>query len=117
MGSEAEKWKKLKEAYIYEAFASHYLTDLFSSGHIRAPRRYLHSPNVLTMNLLGAAKEKLHCEETPIWDYQLRYVSSTTRKDFEQADFMKQMHDDDSATGILVQNKLGHQWIMYGKHD
>ncbi|KEQ90546.1 hypothetical protein AUEXF2481DRAFT_33876 [Aureobasidium subglaciale EXF-2481] len=97
MSTEAGKWGKLKEAYIYEAFASHYLTDLFSSGHIRAPRRYLHSSDVDVMNLRGVEKEILHCKETPIWNYQLRY-----------------MHDDDGATGILVKNKLGHQWIMYG---
>lgn len=25
------------------------------------------------------------------------------------------MHDDDSATGILVRNENGDQWIEYGK--
>lgn len=25
------------------------------------------------------------------------------------------MHDDDSATGLLVRNELGDQWIEYGK--
>jgi hypothetical protein len=27
------------------------------------------------------------------------------------------MHDDDSATGIMVQNFNGDQWIEYGKRD
>lgn len=26
-----------------------------------------------------------------------------------------QMHDNDSSTGLLVQNKKGDQWIAYGK--
>ncbi|KAH0168739.1 hypothetical protein KCU67_g3353, partial [Aureobasidium melanogenum] len=95
--TEPEKWKKLKLAYIYEAFAAHYLTDLFSAGHIRAPRRHLHSPSILVMDAAVARDKKLHRPETPIWDLQQRY-----------------MHDDDSATGILVSNQLGHQWIMYG---
>jgi hypothetical protein len=25
------------------------------------------------------------------------------------------MHDDDSATGLLVRNELGDQWIEYGE--
>jgi hypothetical protein len=33
----------LKKAYFLEACAQHYLTDLFSAGHIRTPRRELHS--------------------------------------------------------------------------
>ena len=33
----------LKEAYLYEAFAAHYITDLFCSGHCRVPRRKLHN--------------------------------------------------------------------------
>jgi hypothetical protein len=81
MKTEEEKWKQLKEAYIYEAFASHYLTDLFSSGHIRAPRRQLHAPSVATMSYVGAAHASwFHYNETPIWDYQLRYVSSISRR-------------------------------------
>lgn len=32
-------------AYAMEAFACHYLTDLFSSGHLRTPRKALHSNN------------------------------------------------------------------------
>ncbi|KAL9630400.1 MAG: hypothetical protein Q9164_006434, partial [Protoblastenia rupestris] len=34
----------LKEAYYLEAYAQHFLTDIFSTGHMRARRRELHSP-------------------------------------------------------------------------
>jgi hypothetical protein len=40
--------KGLNEAYIAEAFGLHFLTDSFSSGHMRAPRRALHDNNPLT---------------------------------------------------------------------
>ncbi|ODQ54522.1 hypothetical protein SAICODRAFT_70228 [Saitoella complicata NRRL Y-17804] len=33
--------EQLRQAYAYEAFAAHFLTDLFSAGHLRTPRRLL----------------------------------------------------------------------------
>lgn len=32
----------LKEAYFMDGFGLHFLTDIFSSGHVRVPRRALH---------------------------------------------------------------------------
>lgn len=93
--TEEKKSRGLNEAYFYEAFAAHYLTDLFSSGHTRPPRRKFHTPNA-NMTAIGGAKSNL-ISETPIWDYHCRY-----------------MHDDDSATGLLVRNETGDQWIQYG---
>lgn len=93
--TEEKKSRGLNEAYFYEAFASHYLTDLFSSGHMRPPRRKFHTTDV-NMTALGGAKSNL-LSETPIWDYHCRY-----------------MHDDDSASGLLVRNAKGDQWIQYG---
>jgi hypothetical protein len=37
----------MKEAYFLEAYAQHFLTDLFSSGHLRTPRRRLHKNSLL----------------------------------------------------------------------
>jgi len=34
-----------QRAYFLEAFACHFLTDLFSSGHLRTPRKTLHTNN------------------------------------------------------------------------
>ena len=39
----SKRKEQLRDAYFHEAFAAHYLTDLFSSGHVRAPRRKLHN--------------------------------------------------------------------------
>ena len=45
--------KQLKEAYLYDAFALHYLTDQFASGHVRAPREELNKPSFFgTVHLL-----------------------------------------------------------------
>ncbi|KAJ5972115.1 uncharacterized protein N7479_002033 [Penicillium vulpinum] len=94
-----KKCQKLKEAYVHEAFAAHYLTDLFSSGHLRPARRYLHTQDRVEMAAAGVMQwDKLGGKpEVPIWDYQGRY-----------------MHDDDCATGLLVRNGNGDQWIAYG---
>ena len=35
----------IMQAYATEAFACHFLTDLFSSGHLRTPRKALHTGN------------------------------------------------------------------------
>jgi hypothetical protein len=76
----AEKHEKLMEAYLYEAFAAHFLTDLFSAGHIRAPRRQLHCNDAAPMakavvkNFGKFVSGKP--DEVPIWDYHNRYVSS-----------------------------------------
>ncbi|KAI9170786.1 hypothetical protein HJFPF1_00259 [Paramyrothecium foliicola] len=42
-GHKSKKESDLKEAYFIEGFAQHYLTDMFAAGHIRTPRRLLHS--------------------------------------------------------------------------
>ncbi|CAN9377342.1 unnamed protein product [Alternaria alternata] len=91
--SNGAKMKMLRTAYIHEAFAAHFLTDLFSSGHLRAPRRAFHNPEYVYMVPHAVKKHA-------VWDFQCRY-----------------MHDDDSATGLLVRNQRGDQWIEYGdKH-
>ncbi|RDW72772.1 uncharacterized protein DSM5745_07944 [Aspergillus mulundensis] len=108
-----EQAQGLHLAYIYEAFAAHYLTDLFSAGHLRAPRHLLHSSNSKLMascmlSKLGIDLSKFDIKdikkcitadapEIPIWDIQQRY-----------------MHDDDCATGLLVKSRNGDEWIAYG---
>lgn len=83
--------EKLLEAYLNDAFACHFLTDLFSSGHLRVDRRGMHTWNKVEEGLDNALSAP------PIWDFQARI-----------------MHDDDSATGLLVHNQEGQIWIAYG---
>ncbi|KAG8670479.1 hypothetical protein FPOAC1_009895 [Fusarium poae] len=93
--SNTDKANGLQDAYMHEAFCLHYLTDAFSSGHIRAPRRQIHNVNYDEQSI--AATSAILGKETPIWDFQANY-----------------MHDNDSDTGLLVQNQLGQQWLCYG---
>jgi hypothetical protein len=44
------KTKKLMEAYSLDAFAGHYLTDCFSSGHIRSVAKYLVNRSVYVIS-------------------------------------------------------------------
>lgn len=50
-----QKQSDLKEAYFIEGFAQHYLTDMFAAGHIRTPRRLLHSTS-FTLDLYPGDK-------------------------------------------------------------
>ncbi|QLA79930.1 hypothetical protein EXV95_04290 [Acidovorax sp. JMULE5] len=76
----------LLKAYAYLAFASHYLTDGFASGHLRTPRRHLH-------------------------DFQ---SSQTHSIDFAPDACAKAMHDEDGFNGLWVSNAAGDHWIAYG---
>ncbi|GKU09667.1 unnamed protein product [Fusarium langsethiae] len=93
--SDTDKQNGLQDAYMHEAFCLHYLTDAFSSGHIRAPRRQIHNDDYSEQSI--AASYAITSKEVPIWDFQANY-----------------MHDNDSDTGLLVQNQLGQQWLCYG---
>ena len=53
----------LNEAYALEAFASHFLTDLFSSGHMRTPRRDIfNNPDIGTVSH-GPLSHIMHDED------------------------------------------------------
>lgn len=74
MTNDEDKKMQLNLAYTYEAFSAHYLSDLFSAGHLRAPRRQLHgdSYKVATESVLPCITGK---DEIPVWDHHSRYVS------------------------------------------
>jgi hypothetical protein len=78
---------KLENAYFMNAFADHYLSDLFSAGHLRADRVKLH-------------------------DWSMVQVPSTYLK---CGDYLaKCVHDEDSRYGLDVVNKHGNRWRCYG---
>jgi Domain of unknown function (DUF4474) len=75
----------LEVAYATNAFADHFLTDLFAAGHMRTPRR-------------------------PLWisagsDPILQAAASLCAK---------QMHDEDNKFGLWVTNAVGDTWVAYG---
>jgi hypothetical protein len=78
---------KLENAYILNAFADHYLSDLFSAGHLRADRVKLH-------------------------DWSMVQIPNTYLK---CGDYLaKKVHDEDSRYGLDVVNKRSNRWRCYG---
>ncbi|KAB2569534.1 hypothetical protein DBV05_g11793 [Lasiodiplodia theobromae] len=88
----------LRRAYFLEAFAAHFLTDLFSSGHMRTPRRILHRTYTVTR------PEEVHQQlEEGLWP------------NMWPADQCAQaMHDEDCANGLWALNATGRRWPTYG---
>ena len=54
------------------AFFLHYLTDMFSSGHLRTPRRQIHNDSYNEQSI--AATSAIISKEIPIWYFQANYV-------------------------------------------
>ena len=80
----------LKHAYAIDAFACHFLTDLFAAGHIRNQR------GELELFLIN----QLHFE--PTWAKPLAGVLTGAQ------------HEQDGNAGLNVENKIGEQWRAYG---
>ena len=76
--------QQLLRAYAINAFADHFLTDLFAAGHMRNPRRALFESAETSLTQLGAGL----CA--------------------------KFMHDEDNKFGLWVENALGDKWVAYG---
>lgn len=74
----------LARAYAINAFADHFLTDLFAAGHMRTPRRALYESAWNPVTADGASL----CA--------------------------KQMHDEDNKFGLWVENNVGDKWVAYG---
>jgi hypothetical protein len=74
----------LARAYAVNAFADHFLSDLFAAGHMRTPRRRLYESAETEKTREGAGL----CA--------------------------KQMHDEDNKFGLWVENALGDRWVAYG---
>lgn len=85
--SPEEKQARFQAAYAINAFADHFLTDLFSAGHIRVPRRELYDQVA-----------------TPIPGFSGTLGSLLSRC----------MHDEDCKNGLKVHNAAGNSWTAYG---
>ncbi len=86
----------LNSAYVIEAFACHFLTDMFASGHIRVPRKELQ---------YGTGTSSWY------WDVTLAGIMSSA------------MHGEDNKTGLKVANNACYNkysnvpckiWTAYG---
>ncbi|GAA5017780.1 hypothetical protein [Actinopolymorpha pittospori] len=83
----AARRARLAQAYAMNAFADHFLTDLFSAGHLRAPRKELYDQVT-----------------TPFPGYSGTLGSLLVRC----------MHDEDCYHGLKVHNAVGDSWTVYG---
>jgi hypothetical protein len=76
--------RELQIAYAINAFADHFLTDLYAAGHMRMPRRKT---------------------------YELAWTDLTRAAAGLCA---KGMHDEDNKFGLWVENEAGDKWVAYG---
>ena len=88
----------LHEAYFLEAYGQHFLTDLFSTGHLRSPRRVLHSTEPFSV----ASSNTSPVESTGLFDV------------WPGDQCCRNQHDEDCASGLWVTNALGQSWAAYG---
>lgn len=88
----------LEQAYLINAFADHFLTDIFSSGHLRTPRRRLY-------DVVGA---------TGPGGVSLPAVPNFPLGTWMSGMLSRFMHDEDCHQGLLVHNKRGDTWTAYG---
>ncbi|OAG00053.1 uncharacterized protein CC84DRAFT_1168936 [Paraphaeosphaeria sporulosa] len=125
---------KLDIAYAMNAFADHYLGDCFASGHIRTPRRTLHSPadaiekvcsiiNDIYQEVtkgMNAESKKQALLQGAKDAFVLPYL--TAKLTYHARDILaiapdvcsKFMHDEDNKRGLVVRNKRGDQWAAFG---
>jgi hypothetical protein len=75
-----DKTRQLILAYAMNAFADHFLTDLFSAGHLRTPRRELSL--VSATHALGSLMAKLMHDEDNCWGLWVHNSLNHTWKAF-----------------------------------
>ncbi len=80
----------LNMAYVMDAFASHFLTDLFSAGHLRTPRGPL-------LEITKSTKNRA-----------LGYVASNVGL------MANAMHDEDNYAGLWLKDANGDVWNAFG---
>lgn len=83
--------RELGLAYAMNAYADHFLTDLFSAGHLRTPRKQIYD------RLLSRSPAVLR-------DVNVGLAGLLVRG----------MHDEDSRNGLTVTNAAGRTWTAYG---
>lgn len=111
-------------------YAQHFLSDLFSTGHHRAPRRVLHG-GIINTEAAGLPTSTVnpaaplitargdfppdgptteHSTLTSTGKLGLPTIGARDR-------LSNYMHNEDCANGLLVANALGEQWPAYGDNQ
>ncbi len=99
LAASAKNSDDLRNAYAYEAYANHYLTDSFAAGHLRTPiTDFMHLQNEMALNVL----------EPIIGEFGLS-------KDDVLLSFAKFMHDTENKNGLWIRTQQNMRpWISYG---
>ena len=99
MANNARNANDLQQAYAVNAFADHYLTDLFAAGHLRTPRRQMWLKTGFSGNV-------------PLSDSNYDSIASG-----KSGVIARSMHDEDNLNGLWVINTgidLPDQWLCFG---
>jgi hypothetical protein len=96
-----EAYRRFQLALGMNAFADHFLTDLFSAGHLRVPRRHLSADfdslaNVDPLESLAG-----------FWDTQFKTAATGSWAS-------KFQHEEDGNLGLFVHNRIGKCWKCFG---
>lgn len=89
-GQQEQALETLNLAYAMDAFAAHFLTDLFSAGHLRTPRGPLLEVSKAVVNKITG------------------YTSTNVGL------MANAMHDEDNYLGLWMKNGHGSVWKAYG---
>lgn len=130
---DARAEKDRGRAMAHEAAAQHFLTDSFSSGHIRTPRASIQNfwkakyPNfhnqfvaALEQRIVAALLKQHSVAYAPsiVLEYFTHSSIATALKTFPRIEFgdmlSKIAHDEDNETGLWVINDIGESWKAFG---
>lgn len=115
---------------IVIAYAQHFLSDLFSTGHHRAPRRVLHG-GLINTEAVNIPTPSIHTKaptRTAYGDFPPVLpttngitLTSTGRLGLPTVGARDRLanyiHNEDCANGLFVENALGEQWPAYGDNQ
>lgn len=111
--NEQEKIALLKEAFLYMLYACHFLTDLYSAGHIRTPRKQILNYLIGMQNSNGSIPESFNINADP----DLGNISSLNLA--IAGLFARKMHDIDNKDGVYVRypNTQESPWLSCGDNN
>jgi hypothetical protein len=112
----AQRRKLLDWAYAMNAFADHFLTDLFSAGHIRTPRKQLH--DAVSPSEAGALLSRYMHDEDCLWGLAVtnqngnRWRTYGDKRYFDTVDVSNKAQVD-----IAVQESVNEVYLAFSRGE
>lgn len=114
-------------AQMKDAASAHFLTDAFSSGHMRVKRAALDKAGqptstlgTIAMAALGAVPGLYFGLRAALYTHDPSTITQNVEAEIKDSPHIlggwksKQQHDFDNEHGVKVKNKRGDQWVAYG---